>query len=102
MKNRYVLWVGFFVPFLWGGCTQKTPISGTLTVASNTPSELTVYLLSPNGFSNIASPFLGTIIDSSKVDANGNFAFRKVPETSESVLLEIALQKKRKSRQLLK
>ena len=28
------------------------------------------------------------------MDANGNFAFRKVPETSESVLLEIALQKK--------
>jgi len=94
VKNRFVLWIGFLVPFLWGGCTQKTPISGTLTVASNTPSELTVYLLSPNGFSNIASPFLGTIIDSSEVDANGNFAFRKVPETSETLLLEIALQKK--------
>ena len=52
-----------------------------------------VYLIQPRFFSEIASNYLGVVIDSAVIDADGHFEFRKLPETSNNALLQMTIQK---------
>lgn len=75
------------------GCDKMPPISGTITT---TGSEWVsaVYLIEPQNWSDVASSFVGNVVDSAKIDADGHFAFDKMPNTTESRLFELAIQKK--------
>ena len=76
------------------GCKApaQTSISGHIELTPEWKSK--VYLIRPRTFSEIASNYLGTVIDSADIDANGQFSFGKHPETTFNTLLEIAIQKK--------
>ena len=71
-------------------CQSPAYISGRLEGAET--KNLKVYLIQPETLREVAASYLGKVIDSAVVDANGHFAFRSTLKTDEPVLLEIAVQ----------
>lgn len=76
------------------GCDKMPPLSGTITTIRDGEWSPVVYLIEPQNWSDVASSFVGNVLDSAKIDANGHFAFDKMPNTSEPRLFELAIQKK--------
>ncbi|MEP6794036.1 MAG: TlpA disulfide reductase family protein [Saprospiraceae bacterium] len=75
------------------GCKAQpqAQISGVIHLHPEWKSE--VYLIQPRNFSEIAGNFLGQVIDSATIDADGNFAFINVPVSQENLLLQLVVQK---------
>lgn len=75
-------------------CTGQAPLSGKITLASNDQWAPTLFLIQPRSLDEVATSFLGQVIDSAKVKADGSFVFDKLPDSPEPILLELAVQKK--------
>lgn len=75
------------------GCDKMPPLSGTITMTGGEWSPV-VYLIEPQNWGDVASSFVGNVVDSAKIDANGHFAFEHMPNASEPRLFELAIQKK--------
>ncbi len=71
-------------------CQSPTDISGKLKGVEN--QNLTVYLIQPETLGEVATSYLGTVIDSAKVNSDGSFEFDNLPKTKEPVLFELTLQ----------
>ncbi|MCB0428214.1 MAG: TlpA family protein disulfide reductase [Mangrovimonas sp.] len=81
------------------GCNSKTSISGILEhVETNTM----VYILQPQTLTDLASPYLGKVVDSVKVNKDGHFSFQLTNDFSEKVLLELVVQSNGQPAQRLK
>src|SRR5689334_12957558 len=65
-------------------------ISGRLEGAEK--KGIKIYLLQPATLREVAASYLGKVIDSAVVSAEGSFTFRNPPDTREPVLLELAVQ----------
>lgn len=52
-----------------------------------------VYLIQPRFFSEIASNYLGVVIDSAIISADGHFTFKQLPETANNAVLQLTIQK---------
>lgn len=76
------------------GCDKMPPLSGTITMTTNSEWSPVVYLIEPQNWGDVASSFVGNVIDSAKIDANGHFAFEHMPNTTEPRLFELVIQKK--------
>lgn len=76
------------------GCNGQAPLSGVIEKDKNEAWINTVYLIHPKSFSAIASSYVGAVIDSAEIKSDGTFAFQKMPDATESILLQIAIQKK--------
>lgn len=75
-------------------CSGQASLSGTLTFAPNDQWAPTLFLIQPRSLDEVATSFLGQVIDSAKVKADGSFVFNKLPDSPEPILLELAVQKK--------
>ncbi len=53
-----------------------------------------VYLLDPGSWGGIGGSFAGTVLDSAIIREDGQFAFATMPDASEPMLLELAVQRK--------
>ncbi|MGB7786457.1 MAG: hypothetical protein WBL27_10175, partial [Salinimicrobium sp.] len=84
----------FLISLLTIGCNSPAKISGKLQGVEN--SEAKVYLIQPQSLWQVTASFLGKVIDSSAVAADGSFEFRNLPKTKDPVLLEIALKQDNK------
>ncbi len=75
------------------GCNApaQSPISGNIELHSGWKPM--VYLVQPRSFSEIASNYLGLVVDSAVINADGHFEFKQLPETSNNALLQITIQK---------
>ena len=75
------------------GCKApaQSPISGNIKLHPGWKPS--VYLIQPRSFSEIASNYLGQVIDSAAIDEDGQFDFHRLPELTNTALLEIAIQK---------
>ena len=81
----------------------------SILIACQSPSELSgkleglekeavkVYLIQPETLGEVATAYLGTVIDSSEVNSDGSFKFGNLPITEEPVLYEIAIQQSGKA-----
>lgn len=67
------------------------PVSGTINRTAGWKPM--VYLVQPRQFSDIASSYSGTIVDSASIAADGSFAFLKMPFNAEKTLFQICVQK---------
>ncbi|MGB4847255.1 MAG: TlpA disulfide reductase family protein [Saprospiraceae bacterium] len=81
------------VSFTIQGCKAQpqAQIAGQITLHPAWKAE--VYLIHPRNFSEIAANFLGQVIDSADIDADGNFAFQNLPAIQEKLLLQLVVQK---------
>lgn len=74
------------------GCSQQ-PLSGHIDIKDN-PIYNTIYLIEPVTFSNLASSYEGKVIDSVRIDQNGNFSFKNFPRIDQAKMLLLVIQKK--------
>ena len=88
-----VVYLLSFISFLNIGCAEKAPLSGYLQLPGDEWIPM-VYLIQPAKLDEVAASFVGQIIDSAQVRNDGYFAFEKLPDAPESILLELAVQKK--------
>ncbi len=75
-------------------CTGQAPLSGKITLASTDQWATTLFLIQPRSLDEVATSFLGQVIDSAQVKPDGSFVFAKLPDSPEPMLLELAVQKK--------
>ncbi len=73
------------------GCNAQTQIKGQIKLSPEWKPM--VYLVHPRNFSEIASDFLGQVIDSADISKDGSFVFRHVPVTQDNLLLQFEIQK---------
>ncbi len=81
----------------------------SILIACQSPSELSgkleglekeavkVYLIQPETLGEVATSYLGTLIDSAEVNSDGSFKFGNLPIAEEPVLFEIAIQQSGKA-----
>jgi thiol-disulfide isomerase/thioredoxin len=71
-------------------CNAPADISGRL---EGLPQEdARIYLIQPETLREVAASYLGKVIDSAIVQADGSFAFHHLPKTEVPVLLQLAVQ----------
>ncbi|MEZ4859350.1 MAG: TlpA disulfide reductase family protein [Flavobacteriaceae bacterium] len=75
------------------GCSERPSIYGIIHFPENSNYQHTVYLIQPQHLNELAAPFFGKVIDSAIIDDQGFFELKHLPQTSEPMLLEIAIQK---------
>ncbi len=82
------------IVLLGHGCKvpAQPPISGHIELHPGW--KPIVYLIQPRFFSEIASNYLGVIIDSAAIADDGHFTFKQLPESSNNALLQMTIQKK--------
>jgi thiol-disulfide isomerase/thioredoxin len=73
------------------GC-QTSPVSGNIRFSDQGLHKM-VYLIEAKLFSTLVSSFEGKVIDSTKVDVDGNFSFSKMPSGEEKKMYVLAVQK---------
>lgn len=94
MRLKFKIVMFFLLFTIIFGCDKTLPLSGTISINGQSEWSPVVYLIDPQDWSNVASSFVGGVIDSAKIDANGHFKFDKMPSVTEPRLLELAIQKK--------
>jgi thiol-disulfide isomerase/thioredoxin len=75
-------------------CYGQAPLSGKITLSQNDPWATTLFLIQPRSLDEVATSFLGQVIDSASVKPDGSFVFLKLPDSPTPMLLELAVQKK--------
>ena len=88
---NYFLLPLFLLPV---SCTEKAPLSGVLTLPPNSGWSAVVYLIQPRSLDEVAASFVGQVLDSAEVQADGHFVFEKLPDSPDPMLLELAIQRK--------
>jgi thiol-disulfide isomerase/thioredoxin len=91
---KYSKYLALFSFLVFIQCSKKAPVSGNIKLTSAEGWKAMVYLIQPRSLNEVAASFNGAIIDSAKIDANGDFAFEKMPEAPQPILLQMAVQKK--------
>jgi thiol-disulfide isomerase/thioredoxin len=76
--------------FAFSACQNNASLSGKLE--GTTKKDIKIYLIKPETLQDVAFSYVGTVIDTAVVHTDGSFKFHNLPETTEPVLLEMALQ----------
>ncbi len=71
-------------------CNSPATISGSLEGLEKENTK--IYLIQPEDLQHVAASYLGKVIDSAIVNADGSFEFQNIQTTKEPVLLELAVQ----------
>ncbi|WP_299799545.1 TlpA disulfide reductase family protein [uncultured Maribacter sp.] len=92
MKTTSIKFItGLIVLFLsLTACNSPAAISGTLEGLEKENTK--IYLIQPEDLQHVAASYLGKVIDSAIVNADGSFEFQNIPNTKEPVLLELSVQ----------
>ena len=90
MAIKYLIFIFTFLS-LSLGCSQQ-PLSGHINTKDN-PIYNTIYLIEPVTFSTLASSYEGKIIDSVRIDQNGNFSFKSLPNVDQAKMFLLVIQK---------
>lgn len=82
----------FFILFLLlSACTPEPPLAGKLDGGEGW--KRTVYLIQPHSLEEVTFSYIGAVIDSAGVGEDGYFAFSRLPDAAQPVLLQLAVQK---------
>jgi thiol-disulfide isomerase/thioredoxin len=94
MKTQVII-ILFFLTVI-SGCSLKPPIYGTISGLEEGGWKPVIYLIDPSSWSNVASSYMGTVVDSFRIDEDGQFAIKayKMPDIPEHQVLQLAIQKK--------
>lgn len=87
--TSYLLFTLLCLPF---SCSGQAPISGHFKVPIQDQWHKSVYLIQPRSLDELATSFVGLIIDSAQVKADGSFVFSKLPDSPSPTLFELVVQ----------
>lgn len=74
-------------------CSGQPPLSGSVQLDKEGVWAPVVYLIDPGSWKGVGSSYVGVVIDSAAIGADGHFAFEKLPAAPEPVLLQLAVQR---------
>lgn len=83
----------FYCLFIMSGCKAQPQNLITGNIKLHPEWKPVVYLIQPRHFSEIAADFLGTVVDSAMISADGTFSFEHIPHESKPLLLQVVVQK---------
>lgn len=97
MKRSHIFlaWVAAILATGYSSCTAQLPfpVSGHIEMQPGWKSS--VYLVQPRHFNEIASDYLGVVIDSAVIEPDGRFHFSKLPDfPADPQLMTLVVQKK--------
>ncbi|MGB3773740.1 MAG: hypothetical protein WA951_00645, partial [Leeuwenhoekiella sp.] len=78
------------VAFMPVSCNSPAYIQGELDGID--AKGATLYLIKPENLGDVAAYYLGKVIDSAIVNADGKFIFENLPSGNSPVLLELAVK----------
>lgn len=90
---KEIKFISLFSFLLLLRCSSPAPLSGTIELPPSDEWAARVYLIQPGSLDEVASSFLGQVLDSAVIDQDGSFAFKNMPATATPVLLELAVQR---------
>ena len=76
--------------FAFSACQNHASLSGK--IEGSIKKDIKIYLIQPETLEDVAFSYVGKVIDTAVVHTDGSFKFHKLPDTTEPVLLEIAIQ----------
>lgn len=91
--NRSI-WSLFLVLMIIQACTPSPWLSGTIESSENSEWQSKVYLIRPNSYREVAQSFVGEVLDSTSINADGTFEFFGKPKLKVPTFLQVAVQKK--------
>lgn len=91
---KYLFRVSILLVFFLMSCSQEAWLTGTLNIPDGTDWKPMVYLVQPERFNEIAQSFTAKVLDSAKVNGEGQFQFVNSPKFQEQVLLKVVVQRK--------
>ena len=94
MQLKYNSFILFGLWTLFLGCDKEPPLSGTITLSANSDWAHVVYLIDPKTWDGVASSFVGEVVDSAIIAADGHFEFAHIPNATEPRLFELTMQQK--------
>lgn len=100
MKKLLGIWGSRIVALLLivlvaNSCSLRPPIYGKITGLQEGGWKSVIYLIDPGTWANLAGSYRGTVIDSFRIDEDGQFAIKAydLPDIPEHQVLQIAIQK---------
>ena len=75
-------------------CIEQPPLAGTIDFSSNDNWSSTVYLIQPGSLDEVAASFVGQVVDSAEIQADGKFIFENLPDAPDATLFELVVQNK--------
>ncbi|MEL7248752.1 MAG: TlpA disulfide reductase family protein [Bacteroidota bacterium] len=94
MPTRFPL---LFLPLLLLGstpCATQPTLSGTILLDPDGEWATKIYLIQPDRWADLTTSYVGTVIDSATINADGSFSFTSLLENDEPVVLQLAVQRK--------
>ncbi len=91
---KYLFRASILLVFFLMSCSQEAWLTGTLNMTDGTDWKPMVYLVQPEKFNEVAQSFTDKVLDSAKVNGNGQFQFVNSPGLQEQVLLKVVVQRK--------
>lgn len=92
MKNTLMIIWGLCMAFIYVGCSDNPALSGTIDM--NDGWEHMIYVIQPRSMDELSADYGGKVIDSASIDQNGYFEFEQISGATDTMLLELAIQKK--------
>lgn len=89
--TSYLLFTLLCLPF---SCSGQAPISGQFQLPIQDQWHKSVYLIQARSLDEVATSFIGQIIDSARIEADGRFVFNKLPDCPSPTLFELVVQPK--------
>ena len=93
MRNILLLTAGLLGLLLLTNCENRSPLSGTILPDPEGTWAPVISLVRPGTFGEIATSYMGEIIDSAVVGNDGRFAFVNMPEAPDPVILQLVIQR---------
>ena len=92
--KKFVLLIALFSALLsLSACSKMPPLAGTVEFEADDGWRRTVYLVDPVSWKNVGGEYVGTLIDSAQVDADGFFAFEQMPPAPKPRMFQLAIQR---------
>lgn len=96
MKFHFSLlsWVATSVAFSFYSCTAQPPFQLSGHIALDPAFKPIVYLVQPRHFNEIAADYLGVVVDSAVISAEGHFSFDHLALSGEKLLVTLVVQQR--------
>lgn len=91
MKNPAIYFL--LLSLILFSCQKPSPLSGKIDLSGNEEWNNSIYLIQPGNLNELNNSFTGKVIDSVVIHSDGSFAFDKMPNAVEPIILELAVQK---------
>jgi thiol-disulfide isomerase/thioredoxin len=94
MTMKFIFGLSLLFLLGFSACQPNSPLTGNIQFSTPSSWHPVIYLIQANNLDDLGSSYVGQVIDSAIIQADGYFAFAKMPDASQPIILQLAVQKK--------